>query len=131
MIHILTIVYRDVRERGRNLTNIIERYNKFVKPAYEEYIKPQRRYADVIIPHGAQNKIAIEFVSTNLKSELHKRISLEDKLRNNIEFLTHDVFDNRSFDNDKVHIITKENLKLNLKSILEDILNKRRPNYHK
>ena len=56
---------------------------------------------------------------------------MEAKLKNDIEFLTHDVFDNRSFSDEKVKIITKENHRLNLKSILEDILNKRRTNYNK
>ena len=61
----------------------------------QEYIKPQRRFADVIIPHGSHNKVAIEFVSTNLKSELSKRVNLEAKLKNDIDSIMNVQFQPR------------------------------------
>ncbi len=126
----MIIVYRDVRERGRNLTGIIERYNKFVKPAFEEYIKPQRRLADVIIPKGSENKVAIELVCNNLNTQLQLRVELINKSKR-FEFVKQDIFDNRSHSADVVHIINDDNLKDNLKSILEDSLNRARLQYNK
>jgi uridine kinase len=125
-------VYRDVKERGRNIRGIIERYNKFVKPAFEDYIKPQRRFADIIIPHGSQNKIAINLVCTNLTKQLDIRNeSLKNIKKSNYTFLSHDIFDSKSFVPEKVCLITDENLQINLKYILEDFLNETRPEYHK
>ena len=124
------LVYRDVRERGRNLTGIIERYNKFVKPAFEEYIKPQRRLADVIIPKGSENKVAIELVCNNLNTQLQLRVELINKSKR-FEFVKQDIFDNRSHPAEVVHIINDDNQKDNLKSILEDSLNRARLQYNK
>eukprot|EP00340_Litonotus_pictus_P004364 CAMPEP_0170518836 /NCGR_PEP_ID=MMETSP0209-20121228/4434_1 /TAXON_ID=665100 ORGANISM="Litonotus pictus, Strain P1" /NCGR_SAMPLE_ID=MMETSP0209 /ASSEMBLY_ACC=CAM_ASM_000301 /LENGTH=377 /DNA_ID=CAMNT_0010804539 /DNA_START=128 /DNA_END=1261 /DNA_ORIENTATION=- len=124
-------IYRDVRERGRTLRSIIDRYNKFVKPAFEEYIRPQRKFADIIIPKGSENKVAIELVCTNLKSQLDKRLSLEANVHSTIKFIPHDIFDNRTFNPELVHIINDEHTQFNLKSILEDCVNKKRPQYNK
>jgi len=122
-------IYRDVRERGRNLKGVIERYNKFVKPAYEEYIRPQRRFADVIIPKGSENKVAIDLVCNNLKYELDKRVSRKSK--SNLEFIKHDIFDNRTFTSNLVRIISDENKLDVLKNIFTDIINKTRTQYNK
>ena len=108
---------------------IIERYNKFVKPAFEEYIKPQRKFADIIVPHGAHNIVAIELIKENLQNQLSKRINFDKKIKQNFEFFQHDIFDSKTFSNEKVKIINDSNLILNLKGILEDILNSTRPNY--
>jgi uridine kinase len=45
-------------------------YNRFVKPSYDEFIKPVMKYADIIIPHGRSNTVAIDFVLLNLKQQL-------------------------------------------------------------
>ena len=60
-------VYRDIKDRGRGVENVIERYHKFVKPAFEGFIKPTRKYADIIIPRGAENTPAIDLISQHLK----------------------------------------------------------------
>ena len=54
-IRLSRIIYRDISERGRDLLTSIERYHKFVKPGYEEFVAPTRKYADIIIPTGAHN----------------------------------------------------------------------------
>ena len=59
-------------DRGRNMHNIISRYHKFVKPAFDNFIKPTRKFADVIIPRGAENTNAIELIGIKLKSEFKK-----------------------------------------------------------
>jgi hypothetical protein len=65
-------IYRDMTDRGRKMHDIISRYHKFVKPAYDNFIKPTRKYADIIIPRGAENTNAIDLISQNLKSVLKK-----------------------------------------------------------
>ncbi|CAG9323049.1 unnamed protein product [Blepharisma stoltei] len=61
---------RDSTERGRHPDGILNQYFKFVKPSYDEYIRPTMKYADIIVPHGAHNDVAIEFVVMNLKNYL-------------------------------------------------------------
>lgn len=61
---------RDISERGRNIENVLVQYNRFVKTSYDEFIKPTMKYADIIIPHGRSNTVAIDFVISNLKSKL-------------------------------------------------------------
>lgn len=56
-------VYRDIKDRGRGLEGIIERYHKFVKPAFVGFIGPTRKLADVIVPRGASNTMAVDLVA--------------------------------------------------------------------
>ena len=65
-------IYRDIISRGREMKSVLERYRKFVKPAFETYIKPTRKFADVIIPRGAENTLAIDIISQCLKTELFR-----------------------------------------------------------
>jgi len=55
-------ILRDISERGRTIADVLEQYNRFVKTSYDEFIKPTMKYADIIIPHGRSNTIAIDFV---------------------------------------------------------------------
>lgn len=64
---------RDISERGRNIVGVIEQYNKFVKPSFDEYIYPTIRYADFIIPRGSENVIAINLVVKNIKRALEEK----------------------------------------------------------
>ena len=65
-------VYRDIISRGRTMKNVIERYHKFVKPAYNLFIKPTKAYADIILPRGGSNTIAIDLINYYLKFKLTK-----------------------------------------------------------
>jgi len=67
-------IQRDLAERGRSIESVLMQYNRFVKTSYDEFIKPSMKYADIIIPHGRSNTVAIDFVLQNLKT----RISVED-----------------------------------------------------
>jgi uridine kinase len=49
-------VVRDIRERGRNLDQVLDQYTSLVKPAFEEFTLPTKKYADIIIPRGSENK---------------------------------------------------------------------------
>lgn len=111
--------------------NVLERYNKFVKPAFEEYIKPTRRYADIIIPQGSENKVAIDFVCINLKHQLDIRQNVmnNNKLKHQIEFNLHDLFDTKTINSNNVITISDDNKQELLKNILEDFLNHDRKLY--
>ena len=61
---------RDTVERGRSIEGVLDQYFKFVKPSYDEFILPTMKYADIIIPHGAHNQVAIDLLVLNLKNYL-------------------------------------------------------------
>lgn len=61
---------RDLKERGRTLESIISQYEKTVKPMFHKYIKPTKRYADVIIPNDRKHDIAVDLIVTKIKQIL-------------------------------------------------------------
>ncbi|KAF7312252.1 Uridine kinase [Mycena indigotica] len=63
---------RDVAERGRSVDGILEQYLRFVKPAYDNYVLPSQRHADIIVP-GSNNQVAIELICTHIQRKLHER----------------------------------------------------------
>ena len=56
---LMRIMARDIKERGRDMNAVLERYSRVVKPMYLQFIEPSKRYADIIIPKGGNNKVAI------------------------------------------------------------------------
>ena len=58
---------RDMEERGRTLDNVIEQYLTTVKPMYEAYVVPTKRFADIIIPNDTKHDIAIDILATKIK----------------------------------------------------------------
>ena len=76
-IRLLRRLKRDVLSRGRTVEGVIKSYNRFVKAAYDEYIKPTMKHSDIIIPRGKENTVAIDFVSENLKNRLKLRQAKE------------------------------------------------------
>ncbi|XP_035684711.1 uridine-cytidine kinase 2-B-like [Branchiostoma floridae] len=60
-------VLRDINERGRDLENVLVQYTTFVKPAFEEFCLPTKKYADVIIPRGVENKVAINLIVQHIQ----------------------------------------------------------------
>lgn len=63
-------IQRDIAERGRTVEDVLAQYNRFVKPSYDDFIKPIMKYADIIVPHGRSNTIAIDFIVSNLKNKI-------------------------------------------------------------
>ena len=63
-------IKRDMEERGRSLDSIIEQYSSVVKPMYHQFIEPTKRYADVVIPEGVTNTVAIDLINTKVASIL-------------------------------------------------------------
>ena len=71
-IALIRRILRDQKERGRNIDSIIDQYIKFVKPSYEEWVLPYKKYADIIIPNINYNIIAIDMVMKHIKNLLFK-----------------------------------------------------------
>ena len=69
-IRIIRRIKRDMEERGRSLDSIIEQYISVVKPMYHQFIEPTKRYADVVIPEGVTNTVAIDLINTKVASIL-------------------------------------------------------------
>ena len=59
---------RDVAERGRTMDSVIEQYLATVKPMHLEFVEPSKRYADVIIPQGGHNPVAVDLLLTLIRS---------------------------------------------------------------
>ena len=59
-------IYRDSIERGRDLASVITQYNNYVRPMYFKFIEPSRKYADIIVPKGGKNKIAVDIIRAKI-----------------------------------------------------------------
>jgi len=68
-------VIRDIKHRGRDLEGILEQYLRFVKPSFDEYIMPTKKYADVIIPRGPENTVAIDLIVKHIQVKLEETAS--------------------------------------------------------
>ncbi len=69
-IRILRRIQRDIKERGRTIDSVIEQYLTTVKPAHDQFIEPYKKYADIIMPEGGQNEVAIDIVITKIRTQL-------------------------------------------------------------
>lgn len=67
---LMRIIRRDVQERGRNYNDALTHYEKFVKPMHIQFIEPTKLYADLIIPQGGENKVAIDMLVSRIKMNL-------------------------------------------------------------
>lgn len=64
---------RDLVERGRSVDSIIRQYEESVRPMHEQFVEPSKRWADVIIPEGGHNRVAIDLVKTKIRDLLRER----------------------------------------------------------
>lgn len=64
---------RDIRERGRSVESVIDQYMTTVRPMHLEFVEPSKRWADIIIPRGSENLVAVDMVITKIKSLLASR----------------------------------------------------------
>lgn len=67
---LIRVIQRDILERGRTAEMVMERYQRVLKPMHLEFIEPTKRYADLIIPQGGENKKAIEIMRTYIEKIL-------------------------------------------------------------
>lgn len=69
-VRILRRIKRDMNERGRTLDSVIEQYQTTVRPMHMEFVEPSKRFADIIIPEGGYNAIAIDMLVGKIRSVL-------------------------------------------------------------
>lgn len=67
---LMRVMARDITERGKDVRWVIERYTKTVKPMYIQFIMPSKRYADIIVPQGGHNKVAIDVIAATIEKYL-------------------------------------------------------------
>lgn len=72
-VRILRRIVRDVKKRGRTLDSVIDQYLTTVKPMHEEFVEPSKRRADIIIPEGGRNTVALEMVLERIRGYLGRR----------------------------------------------------------
>lgn len=66
-------IRRDILERGRSVDSVMNQYMSTVKPMHLEFVEPSKHWADIIIPRGAENSVAIDMVVTKIKSMLKEK----------------------------------------------------------
>ena len=71
-VRILRRVLRDVKERGRTLDSVVSQYLTTVKPMHEAFVEPSKKYADVIVPLGGHNDVALDMIIERIRVELGK-----------------------------------------------------------
>lgn len=69
-IRIIRRIERDIKERERTLDSVITQYLATVKPMFHQFVEPTKRYADIIVPEGGQNTVAIDLLTTKIKDIL-------------------------------------------------------------
>ena len=69
-IRILRRIVRDVKERGRSLDSVITQYLTTVKPMHDAFVEPSKRYADIIIPEGGENLVALEMLLGRIRAHI-------------------------------------------------------------
>ncbi|MBR5538929.1 MAG: uridine kinase [Clostridia bacterium] len=71
-VRIVRRILRDVTERERSLDSVVWQYLTTVKPMHEQYVEPSKRRADIIVPEGGQNTVALEMITDRIKSHLNE-----------------------------------------------------------
>ena len=69
-VRILRRIVRDVRDRGRSLESVVNQYLSTVKPMHEKYVEPSKRNADIIVPEGGHNRVALELLMERVRAHL-------------------------------------------------------------
>ncbi|WP_371862051.1 uridine kinase [Alkalibacterium pelagium] len=72
-IRIIRRIKRDIEERGRTLDSVIDQYLTVVKPMHAQFIEPTKKYADLIIPEGGRNQVAIDLMTTKIHTIFEER----------------------------------------------------------
>lgn len=71
-IRLLRRIQRDIMERDRSLENVLDQYQEFVRPMHLEFVEPSKRYADIIIPRGGENEVALKMVNALIQEQLKR-----------------------------------------------------------
>ena len=65
-------IKRDVRDRGRSLESVLEQYQNTVKPMHEQYVEPSKKFADIIVPEGGKNLVALDMIMGRIRRHLEE-----------------------------------------------------------
>jgi len=69
---LMRVIWRDIEERGRGFQDVLRHYDTYVKPMHLQFIEPTKRYADIIVPQGGQNEVAIDLLASRIKMQLNR-----------------------------------------------------------
>ncbi len=69
---LMRIIQRDILERGRSVNTVLTHYDNFVKPMHLQFIEPSKRYADLIIPQGGENEVAIDLLVSRINWKIQQ-----------------------------------------------------------
>jgi uridine kinase len=69
---LMRVIWRDIEERGRGFQDVLRHYEIYVKPMHLQFIEPTKRYADIIVPQGGQNHVAIELLASRIKMQFNR-----------------------------------------------------------
>lgn len=72
-VRVIRRLMRDIRRRGRTIESVVEQYLNMVRPMHQQFIEPSKRYADIILPEGGYNRVAIDLLVTKVESLFQKR----------------------------------------------------------
>ncbi len=70
-IRLIRRMTRDIKERGRTLDSVVNQYLSTVRPMHLSFVEPSKKYADIIVPEGGNNNIAIDFITTKIVNILN------------------------------------------------------------
>jgi len=66
-------IKRDVNKRGRSLESVLQQYQETVKPMHEQYVEPSKKFADIIVPEGGKNLVALDMITGRIRRHLEER----------------------------------------------------------
>lgn len=78
-VRIIRRILRDVSERGRTLDSIVSQYMTTVKPMHEQFVEPSKKYADIIVPEGGYNRVALEMLNERIHALLKQNVETEEE----------------------------------------------------
>jgi uridine kinase len=70
-VRLTRVIRRDIMERGRDIHQILHRYEETVRPSHLNFIEPTKRYADIIVPEGGDNEVAIDIITQYIQKHLY------------------------------------------------------------
>jgi uridine kinase len=70
-VRLSRVIQRDMVERGRDVQTVLKRYAETVRPSHLQFIEPTKRYADIIVPEGGSNKVAIDIITQYIEKHLN------------------------------------------------------------
>jgi uridine kinase len=72
-LRLLRRLRRDMRDRGRSAESVIEQYERTVRPMHREFVEPSKRHADLLVPEGGHNRVAVDLVVAKVRNLLVAR----------------------------------------------------------